>query len=333
MTTLLLALACTGVDELDPRTAIVVEFDAESALGVASDWALYVDPEEPFTDFDGNVLGPGYDEDIDDWLYDDAEYELRIGLTETDDGLSSVEIWAGGGDPPFHLVVHGREGDSLTAASARVGPFEFVADDVRLVRIPVAPLETPVGPCDDALDNDGDGWRDADDPDCAAEVGYGDTTCNNGVDEDGDNATDAEDPDCVTPDDAYEDDPCADGEDDDTDGWIDGDDPDCQMYGNEDPATGAGFLGTACNDGEDDDGDGDADARDRECEDAYDEREAGYTCQNGGDDDGDGWDDADDPDCDVGLDEAGYGTAACNDGEDDDGDGDIDADDPSCTEA
>ena len=43
--------------------------------------------------------------------------------------------------------------------------------------------------CGDGEDNDGDGWIDDADPDCAAtgvESGLGITTCNNGADDDGD---------------------------------------------------------------------------------------------------------------------------------------------------
>lgn len=55
--------------------------------------------------------------------------------------------------------------------------------------------------CADGLDGDGDGWVDADDPDCAdgsAEAGYGSADCNDGVDDDGDGVADAADPECAT---------------------------------------------------------------------------------------------------------------------------------------
>jgi hypothetical protein len=60
-----------------------------------------------------------------------------------------------------------------------------------------------VGPpplCSDGVDNDGDGWLDAADPDCflgTEEVGLGPTQCNDGVDNDGDTVTDNEDPHCA----------------------------------------------------------------------------------------------------------------------------------------
>jgi hypothetical protein len=64
-------------------------------------------------------------------------------------------------------------------------------------------LDPPCGgptPCADGLDNDGDGWIDAADPDCAvgdAESGLGVAECNDGTDNDGDGWIDAADPDCL----------------------------------------------------------------------------------------------------------------------------------------
>ncbi len=64
---------------------------------------------------------------------------------------------------------------------------------------PAPPCEQP-GRCFDGLDNDGDGWTDALDPDCATgtdELGYGTSTCNDGIDNDGDGRIDAADPQCT----------------------------------------------------------------------------------------------------------------------------------------
>lgn len=161
------------------------------------------------------------------------------------------------------------------------------------------------GPCEDGLDDDGDGLVDADDPGCAADPA--------GSSETG---------------------PCEDGLDDDVDGWTDLDDPGCAG----DPAgTGeGGFSGTGCNDGLDGDGDGWVDAADPDCIDAtLDESPPpAESCEDGLDDDGDGWIDLLDPDCLVpDGSEAGYGAAECNDGVDNDGDGGIDAADADCSEA
>jgi WD40 repeat protein len=67
--------------------------------------------------------------------------------------------------------------------------------------------------CHDGMDNDGDGWIDANDPDCEdgdQETGFGDAECNDDNDNDDDGYTDAADPDCT------------DGFDDDELGSIDG---------------------------------------------------------------------------------------------------------------
>ena len=154
--------------------------------------------------------------------------------------------------------------------------------------------------CHNCLDDDGDGWPDAADPDCSgdatAELGPGDTACNDGLDNDGDGRSDSGDTACDDADDPDESN-CSDGEDNDTDGYADDDDPDCIAGGNE----------------ENDD--------------------AITPCTNAVDDDGDGWVGSSDPDCAVGNDELGMGDTECNDGTDNDGDLFVDADDPDCTDA
>lgn len=162
------------------------------------------------------------------------------------------------------------------------------------------PLDSTSG-CEDCQDNDGDGWSDAKDPDCAsskAEDGsaFGLTTCNDGLDNDGDSLIDAADSDCE-------------------DG-LDGE--------------------TNCSDGQDNDGDGLTDGVDGECGPAGSGFELGdddpnWQCQDGSDNDGDSWVDFDDPDCTSGSDEeAGFSGVQCNDGVDNDGDGMIDGEDLAC---
>ncbi len=150
--------------------------------------------------------------------------------------------------------------------------------------------------CHNCLDDDNDGWTDAEDPDCASgteETGLGTTQCNDGIDNDGDGKKDSKDSLC---DSATDDDEsnCSDGLDNDHDGLTDAADPECVAGGNE----------TA------------SDAPD---------------CADGLDNDGDGWTDAADPDCAAGARELGYGTAGCNDGVDNDADGLVDSIDPDCT--
>ena len=167
--------------------------------------------------------------------------------------------------------------------------------------------------CNNCIDDDGDGYADGDDPDCAGDEPTESTVkyceddqgfaasceCSDGVDNDGDGLVDGADDDCSGPDDDIEGgDPCVDGEDNDGDGWIDNDDSECD-----------GESGRE--DGLDD---------------------PSLTCSNGVDDDADGWIDSDDPGCSTGsdLEEDGFGTAVCNDGIDQDQHGDPDASDPHC---
>lgn len=159
---------------------------------------------------------------------------------------------------------------------------------------------TDADACHNCLDDDGDGWTDADDPDCeggAEETGRGDTACNDGIDNDGDGDEDAQDADCADGEDDDETD-CDDELDNDDDGYLDTADPGCQGGGNEadDPGTGSG-------------------------------------CTDGADEDGDGWIDAADPDCATGTDEIGFGTTQCNDGTDNDADSSTDSADPECADA
>ena len=155
--------------------------------------------------------------------------------------------------------------------------------------------------CGNCQDDDGDGWTDGADPDCADgkvedNHAFGQTTCNDGIDNDNDGLIDAEDSDC------------ADG--------LDGE--------------------TNCSDGIDNDGDGLIDAQDGECGPSGSGVELGkddpsWQCSDGIDNDGDGYIDFDDPDCTNGADdEVGFGSTACNDGIDNDGHGDPDATDLIC---
>ena len=217
--------------------------------------------------------------------------------------------------------------------------------------------------CHNCLDDDEDGYADADDPDCSGagteEVGFGETACNDGVDndrdgdEDGadelcvdaadddesncsnsrdddrDGLTDEEDPECGRGNETNDDSSCGNGDDDDGDGWIDEADPDCAE------GTEVGLTAAECNDGADNDVDGLTDAEDPECVDATGTEGAPdpTSCLDGLDDDLDGWTDAEDPDCALGDYELGYGADVCNNGADDDKDGVSDAADPDCESA
>lgn len=226
---------------------------------------------------------------------------------------------------------------------------------------------TEADACHNCLDDDGDGWSDADDPDCAGsgteETGLGEDACNDGIDNDGDGRVDSRDTSCTAGDGEDEsncsngldddedgledlDDPdclgggnegdtaeleaCADGLDEDADGWTDLEDPDCLTGDAE-----VGFGTAACNDGEDNDGDVLFDALDPDCASADDEDEAAAVsgCSDLLDGDLDGWTDLDDPDCAGGTEEIGFGTTQCNDGEDNDLDLTFDVLDLDCSSA
>jgi hypothetical protein len=61
--------------------------------------------------------------------------------------------------------------------------------------------------CSDGVDNDSDGWTDADDPDCTLgqiEQGFTIYTCNDDIDNDGDGLIDSDDPQCTSASDSSE---------------------------------------------------------------------------------------------------------------------------------
>ena len=204
--------------------------------------------------------------------------------------------------------------------------------------------------CGNCADDDGDGWADKDDPDCAGdsrELGFavectddvGNPTaceCHDGLDNDGDGGVDAQDPDCDSANDDQElVSPCVNGVDDDADGWIDEEDPEC--------TDGAGFeagfdADLECNDGVDNDGDGWVDRDDPICEageDPEDDVFSGTECNDGIDNDGHGDVDASDPLCQskgASHDNERESTTKldCMNGQDDDGDGFVDVGDPDC---
>lgn len=120
-------------------------------------------------------------------------------------------------------------------------------------------MSSPLGTCDDQLDNDGDGLRDLGDPDCAGKI---DEDPVDGLDNDGDGRVD-EDP-------RNEDRDgsefggrfptnCADGIDNDSDGLTDDDDPQCWPYIDEDGGQDNDGDGLVDEDGQDDDWDGQKD--------------------------------------------------------------------------
>ncbi|MSQ01349.1 MAG: hypothetical protein EXR71_05565 [Myxococcales bacterium] len=237
----------------------------------------------------------------------------------------------------------------ITQSSAHVG-YMFI----EVQRVTEYTVETDIGPvvfayvtgdfgftpwtnptddaCHDCEDNDGDGWSDEEDPDCAGggaeEVGVDATAaCSDGVDNDRDGDVDAGDEDCSAASDNDESN-CDNNTDDDGDGFEDEDDLDCMRGESETTADG-------CVDGLDNDADGWADADDPDCVTGGAEEGFGTEgCNDGLDGDVDGWTDAADPDCvAASFDEVGFGLALCNDGIDNDADTFSDADDGECSAA
>lgn len=158
-----------------------------------------------------------------------------------------------------------------------------------------------------------------------------DGSCNNGWDDDGDGYVDLEDPECaLNPATLSELPACDDGEDNDGDGLQDLADPECNN-----DATGNGEL-SDCNDLVDNDMDGFIDyPADPECSSATDDSEVAE-CADGLDNDRDGFFDYDsqgngDPDCRHDEDPT-EAPRQCSDGIDNDNDGLIDEDDPQCTD-
>ncbi|HEX7829798.1 MAG TPA: hypothetical protein VF787_09080 [Thermoanaerobaculia bacterium] len=191
------------------------------------------------------------------------------------------------------------------------------------------------GPCNDGIDNDGDGLIDAgSDPGCRGSIyGVEQPQCSDGFDNDGDLAVDwPADPHCWGPNDNLEanyngphgaNPQCDDGIDNDGDGKVDyPDDPQC----NGNPNFYLEGLGY-CNDGFDNDGDGKIDFgsgpnNDKGCSSLSDFDETNGACADGIDNDGDG--DTDYP-ADAGCSSTdGIENPQCDDGIDNDGDGKID---------
>lgn len=169
--------------------------------------------------------------------------------------------------------------------------------------------------CENATDDDGNGFADCSDPLC---VGVGECSsevCVGGEDEDGDGLVDCLDPDCVFSPGCYE--SCYNGRDDDGDDDIDCDDSSCAEIV---PCV------ELCSNEADDNGDGLTDCADPLCADDPACSEA--LCDNEVDDDEDGFFDCADPDC---FDSAECtGEDACYDLVDNDEDGFVDCLDSEC---
>ncbi len=227
--TLLLLSACSGSDD---RTAFQLELtaDVDDITAYADTILVIVDPESPFVDEDGTPL-EAQDISSSSYLFDyntddeDLELVISVSTAYADDGLPIIELRPGLNDSDFTVTAHGFLDLTEYLRSDDVGPLSFSPGEVLQKPVPLGLLDTPIGPCNDGIDGDDDGYTDSDDPDCVEgdeESGYGDTECNDGIDNDSDGLTDADDPECDdAADDAEAPPSCEDGEDDDGDGWVD----------------------------------------------------------------------------------------------------------------
>jgi hypothetical protein len=123
---------------------------------------------------------------------------------------------AGGNTGWIHLSGVAQDGTSYGVSINTDGSFSGYAWSDEFGAIDFSPASAFTAPaCSDTIDNDGDGWIDADDPGCYAGVRYdpADTDesnsgedCSDGIDNDGDGLIDAADPEC-------------------TNGWVDSEKP------------------------------------------------------------------------------------------------------------
>ena len=181
--------------------------------------------------------------------------------------------------------------------------------------------------CTNGTDDDGDGFVDCADSDCASAANCQQTEredCTNGADDDGDGRIDCADPDCESAANCQMAEDCTNGTDDDGDGFVDCADPDCDSAANCQVAEN-------CTNGVDDDFDGFIDCFDPDCRQAPNCASNGIeNCSNRVDDDQDGYPDCSDPDCAMDPTCSSKPMELCDDGLDNDQDGFIDCADPDC---
>lgn len=349
-----LLIGCAADEQKAEVTdAILLSFDgdAEAVIGAAEELKVVLMHEVPYT-AEATEISSWMDLDDHDGDGDD-DLILNVDPTSGDDGaLPVVELRPGSNTSAFEIKVDGlvsavgrgnfSVGDITVQSTDTLGPLSFdgTVQELSISLRVLGDEERPL--CDNGIDNDGDGWIGADDPDCADGEGYetnptSDTECNDGIDNDGSFTLDFADPGCDNAWDVVEDllaDECANGTDEDGDGWTDAEDLDCLSDGTE---IGGFDTRFECNDGEDNDGDGDTDADDAECWAPWDDGEdvdlgPDVNCADDTDNDGDGWIDDEDPDCAVSGTESGFMFMfACNNGFDEDTDGLTDSEDPGCS--
>lgn len=203
------------------------------------------------TNGDGHVCRIG-DQGVDEDPVNGIDDDYKIGGGE------------GGGDPSNCFDLIDNDSDGLVdiddpdcqgdgVADEDPPPGQIGSDDDKDGR---EGASSPLGTCDDQIDNDADGLVDINDPDCAGKI---DEDPVDGIDNDGDGLID-EDPRNEDGDGSefggrYPQN-CSDGIDNDGDGFIDDSDPECQPYIDEDGGQDDDGDGLVDEDGIDDDRDG-----------------------------------------------------------------------------
>ncbi|MFT5586479.1 MAG: hypothetical protein ACI9VR_004078, partial [Cognaticolwellia sp.] len=269
MLIVLYTLSLLGCSPVETKTSLILTIegsDLQSVADASDTLILIIDPQTPFLNSIGEPLLDGDSQGgftATNALTGDDELELVWERGFDSAALPTIELALGTNNQDLSFQAWGTsEAQGRVAESDLVGPISFITDQVVLVTVSgLAVLETPINDCSDETDNDGDGWIDAGDPDCASgieELGLGSDACNDGQDNDSDGAVDADDPECDSAQDDQEASGCTDGQDNDGDGWTDADDPECDTGSDEEGVR----ISRECNDGVDNDSDGAIDAED-----------------------------------------------------------------------
>ncbi|MEC8278701.1 MAG: hypothetical protein VX026_13350, partial [Myxococcota bacterium] len=199
-----------------------------------------IDPETPFLDPTGTPYEEGpyqnvrqYNSSFTNSIETDDELELRLEIRTAnwETGLPIIEITPSEANAgPFSFSGQGWLDKTHYLTSDVAGPVSFIQDEIIDVTLYLSMLDTPIGPCNNTIDDDADGFIDEADPDCTDgndEVGYSDIQCSDGIDNDGDGLIDMQDDMCEDAFDDAEYTDCENESDDDNDGYTDSEDPDC----------------------------------------------------------------------------------------------------------
>ena len=193
--------------EVEKKTAIFLNVQTEADVDVheyADRVWVYIDPQTgPFQDANGVAYEEGlfqtgstYTTYFGNYKTDDDELEmgLLIDLSTWSGDLPVIEFAPGNTEGPFVFSASAFQDKTEYMRSAQTEPISFSTDVILEQDLILGLLAEPIGPCNNDLDDDADGYTDDADPDCQSgndEVGFGDTDCNDGIDNDGDGFKDS----------------------------------------------------------------------------------------------------------------------------------------------